>query len=63
MQFTTDCHMHTNTSADAKDDIDAHCRVAIDRGLERICFTNHYEIFPGDPTPEDFLFDFNTYRR
>ncbi len=61
MSLCTDCHIHSNTSPDAADDIATICRAAIERGLTRICLTNHYEIFPGDPTPDDYLFDFDRY--
>ncbi len=57
----SDCHVHSNTSIDAVDDIATICQAAIDRGLVRICFTNHYEIFAGNPTPEDFLFNYDLY--
>lgn len=61
MYITADCHVHSNTSPDASDTIDAMCQTAIDKGLKHICFTNHHEIFPGTPTPSDFLLDFDAY--
>ncbi len=63
MIIKADCHVHSNTSPDAVDSIDSLCQAAIDRGLEHICFTNHHEIFPGDPTPREFLLDFEAYHR
>ncbi len=62
MRFTADCHVHSNTSPDATDEIAAYCQAAVEKGLSRICFTNHYEVFPGDPTPADFLFSYDAYR-
>ncbi|MDO4542491.1 MAG: histidinol-phosphatase HisJ family protein [Bacillota bacterium] len=61
MKITADCHVHSNTSPDAKDSIDAMCQAAIAKGLRYICFTNHHEIFPGDPTPRDFILNFQAY--
>lgn len=63
MKITADCHVHSNTSPDAKDSIDTMCQAAIDLGLKHICFTNHHEIFPGNPTPDDYLLDFQAYDR
>lgn len=56
-----DCHVHSNMSIDAVDDIDTVCRAAIERGLPRLCFTNHYELFAGNAVPETFLFDYDHY--
>ncbi|MEG1495925.1 MAG: histidinol-phosphatase HisJ family protein [Clostridiales bacterium] len=61
MKLIADCHIHSNTSPDAKDSIDSLCQSAIEKGLKVICITNHHDIFPGEPVPSDFLLDFKAY--
>lgn len=43
-----DMHVHTGHSVDARDDMDAMCRAAIDAGLDAIAFTEHYDLNPDD---------------
>ncbi len=61
MFIHADCHVHSNTSLDAKDDIATICQAAIDRGLRQICLTNHFEIFPGNIHSAGYQFGFNHY--
>jgi histidinol-phosphatase (PHP family) len=43
-----DMHAHTTHSVDAKDDLDAMCRAAIEKGLGSIAFTEHFDLNPDD---------------
>ena len=61
MEILADCHIHSNTSPDAVDAIAPMCRRAIARGLTHISFCNHYEIFPGRGTVQEYLLDFDAY--
>ena len=44
-----DLHLHTSFSADSDTPMDTHCRVAIRRGFQCVCFTDHLEGNPVDP--------------
>lgn len=60
-KILADCHLHSNTSFDAADTIDAMCQSAISQGLKHICFCNHFEIFPGRHTVQEYIFDYDVY--
>lgn len=68
-KMISDCHMHTNFSPDADRGATPEVMIkgALEKGLKRICFTDHYDLdFPfettnGDMTKNEFLFDLNEY--
>lgn len=43
MKIIADSHVHTTFSHDARDTAEAMVQAALERGLERICFTDHYD--------------------
>lgn len=57
MRFLADSHVHTNFSADAKDDMFAMCKTAIDKGLSYICFVEHVDYNQFDPGCHYFNYD------
>lgn len=62
MLIKTDTHTHSlNFSGDAVSYMDEMCEKAIEKGLERICFTEHVDF---DPHYDDsFPFDAEKYKR
>lgn len=62
MILRTDCHTHSlDFSGDAVSYMDEMCRSAVDKGLERICFTEHVDF---DPHYDDSIpFDSERYKR
>ena len=51
-----DTHMHTHFSGDSEADPENMVKAAIQKGLEGLCFTDHYDYdYPNDP--ELFLLD------
>lgn len=60
MAILCDQHMHSTFSGDAKDSMETMIKSAIDKGLTRICFTEHQDlVFPYIPG-EEGMFDLNT---
>lgn len=56
-----DCHMHTAFSSDSQTPPEKMVERAIELGLERICFTDHFDyLFPHD-VPGGFVFDTDEY--
>lgn len=52
-----DCHVHTSFSSDSEASPVSMAERAIELGLSRICFTDHYDhLFPHD-VPGGFIFD------
>jgi len=47
-----DYHVHPDYSIDAEGSVHSYCRVALERGLDEICFTTHYDSEP-DHRAED----------
>ncbi len=41
-------HIHSGFSVDGKDGIITMCRAAVDKGMRYICFTEHFDMNPGD---------------
>lgn len=57
-----DTHMHTHFSGDSDAPMADMVQAAIDRGLDGVCFTDHYDYdYPDEP--ELFLLDFDRYRQ
>lgn len=57
-----DTHMHTNYSGDSDAAPDTMVQAAIARGLDGLCFTDHFDYdYPDDP--ELFLLDFSSYQK
>ncbi len=56
-----DTHIHSTISCDGKDSIEAMCRSAIDRGLDAVCFTEHFDMNPKDYGYQ--FFDYELYTR
>ncbi len=48
--YVTEYHHHTNHSFDSKADMEAVCKEAITKGIDEICFTEHYSVNPNLPT-------------
>lgn len=48
MKILADMHVHTTFSVDAKDDLESMCQSAIEKGLDYICFTEHFDLNPRD---------------
>lgn len=56
-----DTHMHTHFSGDSEADPENMVKAAIQKGLEGLCFTDHYDYdYPNDP--ELFLLDIKHYQ-
>ena len=56
---TTDFHIHSNNSGDAKDSIAAMCLQAVEVGIKEITFTEHLDFEPSDLCYG--LFDYTRY--
>lgn len=50
-----DCHIHPDYSFDAQGTVDEYCRAAFDAGLTEICFTTHFDPFPGRLEKEGYM--------
>lgn len=48
--YLTDYHHHTNNSFDSKARMDDVCAEAVKRGIDEICFTEHFSVNPILPT-------------
>ncbi len=48
LKVIADMHIHSKFSVDGKDDVMTMCRVAVDRGMRYICFTEHFDMNPRD---------------
>lgn len=57
-----DFHMHTSFSSDSDTTPEDMVRGAIEKGLQTICITDHYDKdFPMTPGGEEFAFDMESY--
>lgn len=45
--YLVDYHIHSNNSFDSKESIDSVCKAAIDKGINEICFTEHFAVKEG----------------
>ena len=55
-----DAHMHTHHSGDSDAPVEEMIQAAINKGLDGICFTDHFDYdYPDDP--DLFLLDFDAY--
>jgi histidinol-phosphatase (PHP family) len=54
MGIYCDYHVHSGFSIDSPETMAAMCRAAIQRGLKEICFTEHVDWVPWDPTRDYF---------
>ena len=66
MPVISDCHVHTSFSADCEAPMEQMVLSAIQRGIQTLCFTEHYDEdspFINDPEGERlrFVFDFDVY--
>ena len=43
-----DYHVHSDNSFDGKSDIDSTCQESIKKGVQEICFTEHFSVDPRD---------------
>lgn len=50
MSRKMDYHLHTIHSFDGEQTMDELCAAMVEKGVEEICITEHYE--PGFPDPE-----------
>ncbi|MFD1334405.1 histidinol-phosphatase HisJ family protein [Oceanobacillus iheyensis] len=48
--YWTDYHHHTNNSFDSKAVMDEVCAKAVEKGIDEICFTEHFSVNPKAPT-------------
>jgi len=48
LKIIADMHVHSTFSVDGKDDLVDMCQTAIEKGLEYICFTEHFDMNPKD---------------
>lgn len=57
-----DYHVHSSFSSDSKAPMEQTIEMAISKGLERICFTDHMDLhYPKAPGGYDFIFDLDDY--
>ena len=42
-----DCHVHTKISHDGISSIDEYLKIAKEKGIDEITFTEHYDIYDG----------------
>jgi histidinol-phosphatase (PHP family) len=68
MRISGDMHVHSRFSIDATAEMGEICRAAVERGLEYIAFTEHLDLFPGDPgygffNPEQYFKAVDSARR
>ena len=53
MRILADCHLHTDHSGDSTAAMETQILAGLERGLEYMCFTDHYDPgFPYDTTPD-----------
>lgn len=50
LSYPADLHVHSKFSHDADDDLNVVCQAAINKGLKIICFTEHLDLDPNDPS-------------
>ncbi|AXI10524.1 histidinol-phosphatase HisJ family protein [Oceanobacillus sp. 143] len=50
MYYLTEYHHHTDNSFDSKANMDDVCLQAINKGINEICFTEHFSVNPSAPT-------------
>ncbi|WP_017797939.1 PHP domain-containing protein [Oceanobacillus kimchii] len=48
--YWIDYHHHTNNSFDSKAVMDEVCAKAVEKGIDEICFTEHFSVNPKAPT-------------
>lgn len=48
--YLTEYHHHTDNSFDSKARMDDVCAEAVKRGIDEICFTEHFSVNPNLPT-------------
>ena len=48
MQKIWDLHIHTKFSIDAEEDMEAYCKAAMQKGVNKLCFTEHVDYNPCD---------------
>ena len=56
-----DMHVHSRFSFDGKSDMLEECKVAMDKGLSGICFTDHFSVDPLDVSYG--VLDYDAYRK
>lgn len=62
--ITSDIHMHSSFSSDSEAPMEAMILGAIDKGLKRICFTEHLDYeYPGDDGNGLFIVDIDAYQK
>ncbi|MFG6147755.1 histidinol-phosphatase HisJ family protein [Halobacillus sp. B23F22_1] len=55
--YLTEYHHHTDNSIDSKANMEEVCKQAIVKGIDEICFTDHYSVNPKLPTYGHMDFD------
>jgi histidinol-phosphatase (PHP family) len=55
--YLMDYHHHTNNSFDSKAVMEEVCKTAIEKGINEICFTEHYSLNPIAPTYGHMVFE------
>ncbi|GGF29471.1 histidinol phosphate phosphatase [Halobacillus andaensis] len=55
--YLTEYHHHTNHSFDSKANMEDVCKQAIIKGIDEICFTEHFSVNPNVPTYGHMDFD------
>ena len=64
LKILWDCHMHSSFSADSDTPMEVMIQTAIEKGLEGICFTEHFDPdYPDTPENLDFSLDIPAYRQ
>ena len=68
MRILADCHLHTDHSGDSTAKMEEQILAGLERGLEYMCFTDHYDPgFPYDALPDmeagTFDLDHASYRK
>ena len=68
MRILADCHLHTDHSGDSTAKMEEQILAGLERGLEYMCFTDHYDPgFPYDALPDmeagTFDLDQASYRK
>lgn len=57
----SDCHMHTEFSADSDTPVRSQVERALDLGMQEICITDHHDYDTCVPGDRCFLLDFESY--
>jgi histidinol-phosphatase (PHP family) len=60
MRITSDIHLHSTFSCDAKSTIDEMCQTAVEHGLQVICFTEHVDWNSHDEGLNYYRYDAHT---